>query len=50
MDGDIRALNSSQKELIKKQEIPFPNDEQIIFDTGEDLKAKLKDYIDDLEL
>ncbi len=50
MDGDIRALDSFQKELIKKQEIPFPSDEQIIFDTGEDLKTKLKDYIDDLEL
>ena len=50
MDGDIRALNAFQRELIKKQEIPFPADEQIIFDTGEDLKAKLKDFIDDLEL
>lgn len=50
MDGDIRALDSFQKELIKKQEIPFPSNEQIIYDTGENLKAKLKDYIDDLEL
>ena len=50
MDGDIRALDSFQKELIKKQEVPFPSNEQIIFDTGEDLKAKLKDYIDDLEI
>ena len=50
IDGDKRALDGFQLELIDKYEIPFPSNEQIIFDTGEDLKNKLKDLIDDLEL
>ncbi len=45
MDGDIRALNKDEKELIKLKEIPFPSNEQMIFDTGEDLKKKLKRII-----
>ncbi len=45
MDGDIRALNNEERELIKLREIPFPSNEQMIFDTGEDLKKKLKRII-----
>jgi hypothetical protein len=39
--GDIRALSQYYKDLIKEREIPFPTDEQMIYDTGEDLKNKL---------
>jgi len=48
--GDKRALDGFQLELTNKHEIPFPSNEQIIYDTGENLKAKLKDYIDDLDI
>ena len=50
LDGDKRALDGVQLELLNKKEVPFPTNEQIIFDTGEDLKNKLKDIIDDLEV
>lgn len=50
MSGDIRALNHQQKEMIKLKEVPFPSSEQMIFDTGEDLKEKLRELIDDLKI
>jgi len=50
MTGDKRALDNYQVELLAKHEIPFPLNEQIIFDTGEDLKNKLKAIIDDFDL
>lgn len=50
MSGDIRALDQIHKELIKLKEIPFPTSEQMIFDTGEDLKLKLKEIIEDLKI
>lgn len=50
MSGDIRALNHDEKELIKFREIPFPSNEQMVYDTGEDLKNRLKDFISDLKI
>lgn len=50
MDGDKRALDNFHLELINNYEIPFPSNEQIIFDTGEDLKNKLKDITDGLNV
>ena len=49
-DGDKRALDNYQLELINLVEVPFPSNEQMVFDTGEDLKEKLKDIIDDLDI
>jgi hypothetical protein len=49
MDGDRRALNNHYLDLIKRRELPFPSNEQMIFDTGEDLKNKLKAIIDDFK-
>ena len=43
--GDQRALNNSDLQLLRNRQIPFPNNEQMVFDTGEDLKYKLKDII-----
>ncbi|HIP26184.1 MAG TPA: hypothetical protein EYG80_00830 [Flavobacteriaceae bacterium] len=50
IDGDKRALDSNQLILLNKQEVLFPSNEQMIFDTGEDLKEKLKNIIDDLDI
>jgi len=44
-DGDERALNNNDRTLIRQRQIGFPSDEQMIFDTGEDLKLKLKAII-----
>ncbi len=50
IDGDKRTLDTHQLELLNKYEVPFPTNEQLVFDTGEDLKSKLKSIIDDLEI
>ncbi|WP_272022951.1 hypothetical protein [Olleya namhaensis] len=43
--GDQRALNNDDLQLLRNRQIPFPNNEQMVYDTGEDLKYKLKDII-----
>lgn len=43
--GDRRALNNNDRNLLRQQHIQFPSDAQMVFDTGEDLKLKLKDII-----
>jgi hypothetical protein len=43
--GDKRALNSEDIEILKSRRIRFPSNEQMVFDTGEDLKLKLKEII-----
>jgi hypothetical protein len=43
--GDKRALNKQERRLLDNRRIPFPTSEQMIFDTGENLKLKLKDII-----
>ncbi|WP_406683518.1 hypothetical protein N1F78_12620 [Seonamhaeicola sp. MEBiC1930] len=43
--GDKRALNKQERRLVDNRRVPFPSSEQMIFDTGEDLKLKLKDII-----
>jgi hypothetical protein len=40
--GDVRALTIEDRQFIKNDYIPFPSNEQMIFDTGEDLKIRLK--------
>lgn len=50
LDGDKRALNSNQLELLNHREIPFPSNEQMVYDTGKDLKEKLKAIIKDLDI
>ena len=50
LDGDKRALNAEQKELLNHRELPFPTNEQMVYDTGEDLKKKLKAIIEDIDL
>lgn len=44
-DGDISALETSFFELTKLQPVNFPSNEEMIYDTGADLKNKLKHII-----
>lgn len=43
--GDKRACEESYYQNFDKRAVPFPSNEQMVFDTGNDLKAKLKDII-----
>lgn len=43
--GNINACEESYLGYFNKKPIPFPNNEQMVFDTGEDLKAKFKNII-----
>ncbi|WP_422104936.1 hypothetical protein [Winogradskyella sp.] len=43
--GDRRALNRNDRALIRQGQIAFPSDEQMVYDSGEDLKLQLKDII-----
>lgn len=43
--GDERALIEEDLLLLKNSSLPFPSNEQMIFDTGEDLKLQLKGII-----
>jgi hypothetical protein len=43
--GDKRALENAFLDYIDNRHIPFPSTEQMIYDTGEDLKLKLKAII-----
>jgi len=43
--GDKNACEDNYIGYFNKRAVPFPNNEQMVFDTGEDLKTKLKDII-----
>ena len=43
--GDERALNRDDENLLRQRQVRFPSDEQMVLDTGDDLKLKLKDII-----
>ncbi|MDO5972043.1 hypothetical protein Q4Q35_19760 [Flavivirga aquimarina] len=43
--GDKRALDSRDIKILNNRRVPFPSNEQMVYDTGEDLKLKLKDII-----
>ncbi len=45
MRGDKRALESEDIKILDNRRVPFPTNEQMVYDTGEDLKRKLKDII-----
>ncbi|REE08246.1 hypothetical protein DFQ09_108123 [Winogradskyella pacifica] len=44
-EGDKRALKNNDRNLILQRQVLFPSDEQMVYDTGEDLKLKLKNII-----
>ena len=43
--GDRRASDDNYYSYFDKRAVAFPSNEQIVYDTGEDLKAKIKDII-----
>ncbi|MGB5822287.1 MAG: hypothetical protein WBG90_22585 [Saonia sp.] len=44
-DGDKRALDNNLTALLKLGAVPFPSNEQMVYDAGEDLKNRLKGII-----
>ncbi|MCB0383184.1 MAG: hypothetical protein KDD05_07775 [Psychroserpens sp.] len=48
--GDRRALNRDDINLLRQRQVRFPTDEQMVYDSGEDLKLKLKDIISSYRL
>ncbi|MFH4968907.1 hypothetical protein V8G61_11945 [Gaetbulibacter sp. M240] len=44
-NGDRRALATDLIPFLERRAVPFPTEEQMIYDTGEDLKLKLKSII-----
>lgn len=43
--GDRRALKSTYIDMLELRAVPFPSNEQMVYDTGTDLKNKLKGII-----
>ncbi|MBC3758565.1 hypothetical protein H7U19_09135 [Hyunsoonleella sp. SJ7] len=43
--GDRRALETSLIPFLERRAVPFPTEEQMIYDTSEDLKLQLKQII-----
>jgi hypothetical protein len=43
--GDKRAVEPEYHHFFDNRAVPFPSSEQMVYDTGEDLKARLKDII-----
>lgn len=43
--GDRRAADDNYNSYFDKRAVPFPSNEQMIYDTGENLKMKIKDVI-----
>src|SRR5690606_14886062 len=43
--GDKRAADESYRSFFDRKAVPFPSNEQMVYDTGEDLKAKIKSII-----
>ncbi|MFP2997609.1 hypothetical protein ABN763_16955 [Spongiivirga sp. MCCC 1A20706] len=43
--GDKRALATELLNYLNARSVPFPSNEQMVYDTGEDLKAKLKNIL-----
>ena len=44
-DGDRRALEDDLLRYTRNRAIPFPTNEQMVYDVGEDLKQRLKNII-----
>ncbi len=43
--GDQRALDDDLLVYLNAREVPFPTNEQMVYDAGEDLKARLKGIV-----
>jgi len=48
--GDERALERRDLDLLRNRRIHFPTDAEMVYDTGEDLKLKLKNIINSYKI
>lgn len=48
--GDRRALESNLLPFLERRAVPFPTEEQMIYDSGEDLKNQLKSIMNSYTL
>ncbi|WP_417369689.1 hypothetical protein [Gelidibacter japonicus] len=48
--GDERALNTQDRELLRNRRLPFPSNADMVYDTGEDLKLRLKQIINSYKM
>ena len=48
--GDERALNRRERDLVGVRPLYFPTDAQMVYDTGEDLKLRLRDIINSYQI
>jgi len=44
-DGDKRALDDDLRPFLDEAALPFPSNEQMVYDAGEDLKARIKSIV-----
>ncbi|MGB6152790.1 MAG: hypothetical protein WBG48_12450 [Pricia sp.] len=44
-EGDKRALENELEQLLGLTSLPFPTNEQMVYDAGEDLKSRLKSIL-----
>jgi hypothetical protein len=44
-NGDKRALDNDLLSQVNAVAVPFPSNEQMVYDAGEDLKLRLKDIV-----
>ncbi|MFC4096981.1 hypothetical protein [Euzebyella saccharophila] len=44
-DGDKRAIDNDLTPLLKLGAVPFPSNEQMVYDAGEDIKNRLKSIL-----
>ncbi|MGD1946600.1 MAG: hypothetical protein ACFB0A_10160, partial [Croceivirga sp.] len=45
VDGDRRALDNNLVALLDLAAVPFPTNENMVYEAGEDLKARLKSIV-----
>jgi hypothetical protein len=50
MRGDKRALDREELIVLNNRQLYFPSDVEMVFDTGEDLKLKLKNIISNYKI
>lgn len=43
--GDSRALNDNERVYLSNKPLPFPSNEQLVFDAGQDVKNELKSIL-----
>lgn len=50
VNGDRRAIDEDYLETLNPEAVPFPSNEQMIYDAGEDLKLRIKEVLTGLRL